>query len=349
MPVTPQHGRPGTDGPIAERADAPGVLELPSAHLGLTWRPLETGDAATVQALVATIETADGVSRRTTGAELERWLATPWLDLANDSLGGYDHTGELRAYGLVEIRPGDETCVRAFLNGGVHPEWRGGGLGRALVAWMEGRGRQMLAATGRSGPARLAAYVDELARDYRQLYTAAGFSPIRWFTDMRRDLAESLPTAAEPSGVHLVPWTVELDEAARLAHNVAFRDHWGSQPHTVESWHDWVHGPHHEPEWSLLAVDDAGGVAGYLASERHGTEVQGYDSGFTSVLGVVPQWRHKGLATSLLVRAMRLYRDAGMPYATLDVDAENPSGAHTLYAHLGYEPTHSWVLYSVEI
>jgi GNAT superfamily N-acetyltransferase len=345
--VSAPQQRPGTDGPIGERAHAPAALEVPSAHLGLTWRPL--ADVEDLDALVTAIEEADHVPRRTSAAELEQWLASPWIDLTENSLAGYDHTGSLRSYGIVEIRPGDETRVRAFLHGGVHPEWRGGGLGRALVAWMEGRGRQMLAATGRSGPARLAAYIDESARDYRRLYAAAGFSPIRWYADMRRDLAAPVPEPADVDGVRVVGWTDDLDDAVRRAHNLAFRDHWGSEPHSPESWHSWLRGPYLEPRWSMVALDDTDAVAGYLVSERHGAEVQGFESGFTAVLGVVPAWRRKGLASALLVRAMAMYRDAGMPYATLDVDADNPMGAHALYARLGYQRTHGWVLYSVEI
>lgn len=349
VPVSPQHADPTrTAGPIADRADAPVVVEEPSVHLGLTWRPLGPADAEAWHGLLGAIEAADDVPRKATLEEVADWLTTPWVDLATDTLAGFDHTGRLRAYGFVEIRPGDETCVRAFLDGGVHPEWRGGGLGRALVAWMEGRGRQMLAATGRSGPARLAAFVHASARGYRQLYAAAGFSPIRWYSDMRRDLAVPLPETPVPAGLTIETWHPELDEAVRLAHNAAFRDHWGSQPHSPASWERW-RGPLAAPEWTLVATDEAGQVAGYLLSERHGAEVQGFSSGFVGALGVVPPWRRHGLAAALLGAAMRLYRDAGMAYATLDVDTENPMGAHGLYTRLGFQPTHQSVLYSVEI
>ncbi|MCV2396482.1 GNAT family N-acetyltransferase [Actinotalea sp. M2MS4P-6] len=343
--------RAGTDvsGPIADRADAPAVLELPSPHLGLTWRPLTMDDVPQLHRLIGALEVADGVPRRSSEAEVAMWLRMPGHALPTDSLAGVDHTGQLRAYGLVEVRPGDETCLRAFLDGGVHPEWRGGGFGRALVAWMEGRGRQMLAASGRTGPARLAAYVDESARARRQLYAAAGFSPIRWYTDMRRDLAQPLPEAPLPEGARVETWSAELDDLVRLAHNEAFRDHWGSQPHSAETWQTWWQGPHSVHEWSLVALDDAGTVVGYLMSERVGAELQGFDSGVTALLGVLRPWRQRGLASALLVEAMRRYREGGMPYATLDVDADNPSGALGFYQRLGYERTHGSVLYSVEI
>lgn len=340
---------PGRRGPISERAAAPSTLEIPSPHLGLAWGPLRAQDAPALHALLAIIEQTDGVPRLTSLAEVEAWLRLPWLELESDSLAGFDHTGALRAYGLVDMRPGDVSCTRVTLMGGVHPEWRGGGLGRAVVAWTEGRGRQKLAATGATGPARLAAYVDANARDYRRLYAAAGFSPIRWYTDMRRDLATPLPEVAVPAGLRVVPWTAELDDAVRTCHNVVFQDHWGSQPHTPESWDGWIRGPHWAPQWSVVALDASDEVAGYALSAEHPAELQGFSSGFTEVLGVSREWRRRGLATALLVGVMAQYRDAGLAYATLDVDADNPSGARGFYAGLGYEPIHTRVLYSVEI
>ncbi len=310
---------------------------------------MRSDDAEALHALVEAIEGFDQLPRRTALTEMRHWLSVPWIDFAADSLVGEDRSGVPRAFGVVEIRPGDQTCVRAFLFGGVHPEWRGAGLGRAVLTWMEGRARQMLAATGRSGPARLAAYLDDSARERRQMYAAAGFSPIRWYTDMRRNLADALPDAQVPEGVRLVPWRADLDDAIRGAHNTAFGDHWGSQPHTVESWRSWRDNPHAAPEWSVVALDDHERVVGHLLAERHGLDVQEWTSGYIAVLGVVPQWRRRGLATALLVRAMATFAEAGVAYATLEVDTENPNGAHGFYTRLGFEPTHTTVLYSVEI
>lgn len=334
--------------PLAVRADPPAVLDLPPAHLELAWRPLQDRDVDALHSLITTIEEADLVPRRTSRDEVVEMLAVPWRDLHTDSLAGFDHGGTLRAYGLVEVRPSDVRCVRAFLTGGVHPDWRGGGLGRALVAWMEGRGRQLLAATGRSEPARLAAYVEETARDYRRLYAAAGFSPIRWYTEMRRDLSQPIPEIAAPAGCRVVLWRDDLDDAVRRAHNAAFADHWGSEPHSPETW---AQRTHFAPEWSLVALDDEDRVVGYLMSERfeQDWEVLGVRTAYTWLLGVVREWRGRGLAAALLVEAMTRYRADGIEVATLDVDTANPTGAHGLYARLGYEPTHGQVLYSVEI
>ncbi len=337
--------------PIAVRADAPVVLDVPPAHLELAWRPLQLRDAEPFHGLLQAIETADSAQERTSAEEVVEMLTGPWTDLAADTLGGFDDSGTIRAYAIVEVPPGD-TLLRAYLRGAVHPAWRGRGIGRAVVAWLEGRGRQKLAESGQDLPARLAVLVEENARDHRRLYAAAGFSPIRWYTTMRRDLSAPLPSASVPEGLRIVGWDDELDEQVRLAHNEAFADHWGSQPQTRESW---THrDAHFTPAWSYVALDGSGGapeVAGYLISGRYDQdwEVLGYTCGSTDVLGVRRPWRGRGLAASLLATAMEAYRADGMEYASLRVDTANPTGALGLYERLGYQATHGYVMYSVEI
>lgn len=333
--------------PLAVRADAPDVLDLPPAHLELTWRPLHEGDVDALHGLIAVVEEADRAPARTSRQQVADLFAESWRDLQRDTLGGFDVDGVLRAYGIVTVRPGDERTVRAVLSGSVHPEWRGRGIGRSLLAWMEGRGRQKLVESGKDLPARLAVYVEEDARDQRRLYAAAGFSPIRWYVRMRRDLTVPLPDVVEPEGVRIEPWRLEIDEAVRLAHNDAFADHWGSEPRSAE---DWRHDAHFAPEWSFVALD-GDEVAGYALSSRYEQdfEVLGAPFGYTNLLGVRGPWRGRGIAPALLVRVMAACRESGMRYAMLDVDTTNPSGAHGLYERLGYESLSGVVMYSVEI
>jgi mycothiol synthase len=315
------------------------------------WRPLQLGDTEPLLALVQVIEAADEAQERTSIGEVVEILTGPWIDLAEDTLGGFDDSGTIRAYAIVEAPPAD-SLLRVYLHGAVHPAWRGRGIGRAVLAWLEGRGRQKLAASGKNLPARLAVLVEEKARDHRRLYAAAGFSPVRWYTTMRRNLATPLPAARAPEGLRIVPWDAALDEQVRLAHNEAFADHWGSQPQSRELWTR--RDAHFAPAWSFVALDSSGGtpeVAGYLTSGRYDQDwdVQGYTCGYTDLLGVRRPWRGRGLAASLLVTAMEAYRADGIEYASLRVDTANPTGARGLYERLGYEATHGFVLYSVEI
>ncbi|WP_418606082.1 GNAT family N-acetyltransferase [Georgenia sp. SUBG003] len=105
------------------------------------------------------------------------------------------------------------------------------------------------------------------------------------------------------------------DRDAVRAHNKAFGDQWGSQPHTPETWAEGR--THHVPSWSFVALDrssDRAQVAGYLMSSRYDQDwpALGWSEGYTEILGVLPDWRGKHVATALLTRAMRAYADDGM-------------------------------------
>ncbi|MEK8228811.1 GNAT family N-acetyltransferase [Oerskovia sp. M15] len=190
-------------------------------------------------------------------------------------------------------------------------------------------------ASGKELPARIAAYVHDDDELECRLFEAAGFTPNRYYSTLRRDLTLPVPEVALGAGLRVVPWSPELDEATRLAHNDAFRDHWGSEPATPESW---VHGRSmFAPEWSVLIVDDGppGGsagagplVVGYLMSGRYEQDwpVAGYSSGYTETLGVRRDYRGRKIAVALLSAGMAAYKAGGVEFAELDVDTENPPG-----------------------
>lgn len=337
--------------PLAVRAAAPATLPEPDpAATGLTWRPLTRDDVPALAALMARVEEADAQPYRTSEVEVGEGFDGDWKDPVRDSRVGLDADGVPRAWISADAPPGDVRVIRVYLGGGVDPAWRGRGIGRALVAWATARARQKLAESGKDAPGRIAAFIEDHRADALALHAAAGFAPIRYFTDMRRDLAQPLPEVGPLDGIRIVPWSEDLDDAVRLAHNEAFADHWGSEPRTPESWR--VGRAMFAPQWSHVAVDDATGeVAGYTVSGRyeHDWAHAGYTSGYTELLGVRRAWRGRGLAPALLTAAMRSFIADGMQYAELDVDTENPSGAHGLYARLGYEVTHGAVMCTIEV
>jgi len=337
--------------PIALRAAAPAVLPEPDqAATGLDWRPLTRADVPALAALVTRAEEADAQPYRTSPTEVDEWFDGDWKSPAVDSRVGLDVTGTPRAWMTTESPPGDVRVVRTYLAGGVDPQWRDRGIGRVLVDWGTARARQKLAESGKDVPGRIAVFLEDHRHDALELFGAAGYAPIRYYSEMRRDLSAPLPDIPASEGLRIEPWSDELDDAVRLAHNETFADHWGSEPRTPESWQ--VGRAMFAPQWSHVAVDECTGeVAGYTVSGKyeHDWAVSGYTSGYTELLGVRRAWRGRGLAVALLEAAMRSFRADGIEYAELDVDTANPSGAHGLYARLGYEVTHGSAMYSIEL
>lgn len=319
---------------------------------GLTWRPLGLDLLTTWHGLHKALNEADGGHEHLGLGDLRDELEPDWIDLARDSRVGIDSDGVARAFGLVQVRPGDVTLLRAACWGGVHPQWRGRGLGGALLAWQAGRAAEIVAARrealGTAAEAGALMIVEERAEAAASLAARTGFDLSRYFFVMRRDLSEPLPAPTTPDGLRLITFDKAvaadpgLDDRLRLAHNEAFEQHWGFQPWSADTWRQWETGQRDfRGDWSFVALD-GDQIAGYALSAGFQTEweVVGYTQGWTSKLGVRAPWRGIGLAKALLSASMQAFAADGIQYAGLDVDSDNPTGAVGLYNALGYQVQH---------
>jgi mycothiol synthase len=343
------------------------VPRLPSPDLGLSWRPISLDDIETWRELTAAIGVHDEPSEASPDRDdLLEELTGSYQTPARDSVIGIDADGTARAFGHVTALPG-KTLRRAFLWGGVHPDWRRRGIGRGVLHWQTERAHEALAEhvardpTMAGTPWRIAAHCAERLTDHAALYKSAGYTAVRWFYDMIRPLgpdAPPIPDLAMPDAMEIAPWTEDRDDAVRLAHNEAFADHWGTQPRDAEAWKNWT--TEHRTfrrDWSRLALDpsrpDADGraaVAGYVVSHayEHEWAAMGYSQGYVSLIGVRPAWRGRKLAPALLAEVMRAYAEDGMDSAGLDVDTGNATGALGLYEGMGFHVKETSVSWTIE-
>ncbi len=332
---------------LAARAAPPARIRIPTgfAH----WRSLTESDLPAMVQLHRIVEDYDRVPYRTTVAELAE-LFEP--EVPHGAYGAFDDAGDLVAYGYVRVQLTEQSIVRATCSGAVHPAWRDRSIGTSLVAWQIDVSRHLLAASGLEGPAQIAHFADESVTGMVDLLVRNGFSPRRWFTQMRRDLSEPIPEITLGPYLSVVPWTESLSDAVRRAHNQAFADRGESPALTPAQWDrmmaDVVR------EWSFVALDrstDRARVAGYVLASRWEEDwpALGWREGYIEALGVLAPWRRRGVASSLLCHTMRAFRDSGMDYAGIDVDLDDPAGAQHLYAQLGFEPTHRTVLYAIDL
>ncbi len=312
------------------------MLPEPTQYPQFTWRPLTTADAhAMHQSAVADIA-ADGADSAQTVEEIQPLLEFLQKELPHDSLAAFTADGTLAAQAMLFLPPAAEgESLRFNASGTVHHAHRGQGIGAFLMAWMEARARQK--ADGR------AALIQTNCRDHNQdridLFTQQGFQPTRYFYRMQRDLHQPIPDVPLPEGLQLRPWQPELDNATRLAFNDSFQDHFGFFPVNEEIWHVGFSGkPEFRGDLTRLALDDADNVIGFcLCSVNPGRNAQtGWNEGILEDIGVIRGWRKKGIASALIVAAMRALKEAGLDKAALGVDTENPTGALRLYENLGF-------------
>ena len=179
-----------------------------------------------------------------------------------------------------------------------------------------------------------------------------GFTPLRWYVDMRRDLSTPLPEIPIPDDVVLAPYDPARQDEVRITHNEAFvPDHFGSSPVDPEAWQlDVIDNDKARLDWSFIVLHDDQ-VIGYAFSAAYDQdwEPQGYTEGWTDLVAVRKEWRGRGIAGALLVAAMEKFREGGLEYAGLDVDTDNPSGALGTYTRLGYTREQGSVCYSKEL
>lgn len=308
------------------------------AFEGLTFRAIRQDDLDPWYELsrrVAEAENAPWFEQKT---GLQNMIDSSANPVALNTVIAFDSGGVARAAGTLAHNAGSE---RFFAFGDVDPLWQRKGVGSAIIAWQEARLRERLA---EEEPAMCTAVMRSFRNQenvaHGELLNGAGFEIVRYFSDMLRPL-DTLPALVVPEGFEIRPFTADLHEPVRLAHNDAFRDHWGSDGRSVEQWQNFMNDQHLKPEWSAVAIDTATGeIAGYqLASfDPEKFAKDGRMEGYTDLLGVPRGWRGRGLAPALLIDAMARFKAAGMDHASLSVDTENPSGALGLYEGLGYAP-----------
>ena len=323
--------------PLSERVDAPAELQ-PAPVPGVRWRPATEGDLDDVVALYARLAVADHPDWTETRDETDQEFHHSWTDLERDTLlAEADDDGSVVAFGQVIAPPAPESIVRSVLVGGVDPAYRGRGIGRSLLGWQEGRGRQQLAASGLAMPGWILAYSQERNAGAGRLFERAGFATERYFSQLERDLAEPIPELALPEPLTMVNLTPELFEAARTAKNDAFRDHWGSQPTSEEGWDGMMTLPSCRLDLSFLALhgDEVVGLVIVDVNEAD-WELQGFRGSYISLVGVTAPWRRQGVAPSLLSASLLASRDDGLERAVLDVDSDSPTGALGLYTGMGF-------------
>ena len=165
-----------------------------------------------------------------------------------------------------------------------------------------------------------------------------GFTPVRWFFEMTRDLSEPIPDVPLPDGLEVRPVATEDLRKIWHADVEAFRDHWGGFDDSDERLQSWIESPSFDPSLWVVAWDGDEVAAGNInAIEADENAAIGVQRGWLHSVFTRRRWRKRGLANALIARSLRLIAERGMDYGILGVDADNPSGALGLYERNGFK------------
>lgn len=291
--------------------------------LALTWLTrLSDGQIADIVALLAAAENIDGVHAISEAAMLRLRSArsSPPGFPAGVHLLAHDSGGVLAGYAGL-----DERSERRTAEFAVHPQYRCRGIGGALLVALLDRVQ---------GPLRVWAHGEHPAA--LRLVQRAGLVSRRELLQLRRKLADPIPSCPLPDGVALRVFVPGEDEAAVVRVNGrSFA--WHPEQSRLDARELMVleTQPWFDPKGFLLAIDPAEELLGF-----HWTKVHPDGLGEVYVLAVDPDAQGIGLGSALTVAGLVHLRDRGVPEAMLYVDSDNTAALRT-YQKLGFAHHHT--------
>lgn len=224
--------------------------------------------------------------------------------------------------------------------GFVLPGWRGKGLGRAMMRWAEERAREIEATHEDGGPVYIGTSVYAQMAGLENLLKTRAYEPVRYGFHMETPDLEHIPDVPMPEGLEVRPAEPEYYRAIWDASSEAFRDEWGATETSDNDFDQWIADPSNEPHLWMVAWDTssdqvAGSVLNYINHAYNARS--GRKLGYTESISVRRPWRKRGLASALIAKSMRMFKEMGMTQTALGVDTENPSGALRVYERMGYK------------
>ena len=222
--------------------------------------------------------------------------------------------------------------------GFVRPDWRHQGLGAAMLRYNEHHLRDIAGGHPAEIPKLLRVWATDGEEGAQALFASAGYEPARHYIQMTRPVGRPLPDAPLPNGLEVRPVEPSHVRAVWDAMWEARRDHWGYVEPGEQDYTRWASGRLFVPElWKVAWEGEQ--VAGMVLNriDREQNKQYRRRRGYTQDIFVRRPWRRRGLARSLLVQSIQMFREMGMEETALGVDTENPSGALRLYESVGYQ------------
>ena len=215
---------------------------------------------------------------------------------------------------------------RVVLEGAVHPNHLRRGAGTQLVQ----------AATNRAKGLDyeiIQMAVPYAATNARRLAKHCGFRFIRKFWEMKLDDPTSVPTPDLYEGFQLRHFREGDEERLQFIQNLSFARHWGYNPNRLEDIHYKVRMGLFSFDDILLVLDGENTIGfNWTRLERGEQSTQGW----IGMMGAHPEYRGKGLGTSIMRAGVQYLRNSGASRIDLTVDSLNPS-AHRIYRAGGFE------------
>ena len=297
----------------------------------LTIRHYEMSDLQAMADIANALNGVIGGTVSVTADELRGYFEAPSFDIANDS---FLIEIDGRIVGMADIEFSAATG-RAWADGGVHPDFWKRGIGSQLFDLTETRTLERgQAECTPEQPISIQRYTRDTNPAAIHLFEARGYSHIRTYYQMRKQLDAPIDAPSLPGNLVLRPFDVERDaHAVYEGHQEAFMDHWGFERDTFEDWeHYLIKRPGADLSLWLIAYD-GDEIAGMSLSRPYGESDPGL--AYINVLAVRRPWRKQGLGSALLQHSFARFQRSGFERAGLGVDSSSLTNAVALYERAG--------------
>ncbi|MBH9964807.1 GNAT family N-acetyltransferase [Bacillus haikouensis] len=174
---------------------------------------------------------------------------------------------------------------------------------------------------------------ENITEEIIQKYKEKGFKLIFQEFVMEHDLKE-IPQIDASVPLRFQSWSSTSEADFYEVYDASFKDRPGFPGWSMDKWVGWIaSSPTFLKAQSYLAAVD-NQAAGFIALD---TDPEFPNTkAYISQVGVIPEWRGKGIAASLTCKCLEECRQDGMNSVTLHVNQNNP-GAIRLYERLGFE------------
>lgn len=236
----------------------------------------------------------------------------------------------------------DDLWVYLIL-GWVLPEWRGRGIGTAMLRWGQSKARRLASAEHPGQAFEFAGSASSTQPDAAALLLQEGFSVGYSDLEMELDPAAPLVECPLPAGVEVRPALPEhiplIAESIAEAYRHEFPgNRFRSTQMEAAGQAEWYSNPVHDRSlWQVAWAGDqvVGQVLPMIERGR----------GVIDEVSVRPAWRRRGLARALLVRGLLALRSEKVGVIRLLTVAEFPTRARDLYTSVGFRVVKIFVRY----
>src|SRR5215216_2824742 len=225
-------------------------------------RPTQWSDLEAVAQLIYDVCEADGdTTVAVAPAELKLEWQNPGFQLEQDAVLVETSDGQIVGY---EEFGNQHEHVLLQTDGYVHPEFKGLGIGTALLRVIEKRAREEMALAEPGVRVSLRSGIDNRDPSSHELHSNEGYQPLRYHWRMEIKLTEPPRPVTFPAGIELRSFIREEHSQAVLdAQNEAFRDHWGSHDVSFEQWEHRKFGREDFDPTLWMIAWDADQIAGF--------------------------------------------------------------------------------------